>query len=76
MKNSELSYSIWPGKRYPLGATWDGSGTNFALFSEHAFPVELLLFGTSKTEKLEAVIPLRERTIVNIFKRLKSREPN
>jgi glycogen operon protein len=35
---------IWPGKAYPLGATYDGSGTNFALFSEAAEKVELCLF--------------------------------
>ncbi len=34
----------WPGTPYPLGATWDGSGTNFALFSEVADRVELCLF--------------------------------
>jgi len=36
---------IWPGTPYPLGATFDGSGTNFALFSEVAERVELCLFG-------------------------------
>lgn len=35
---------LWPGKPYPLGATWDGSGVNFALFSESAEKVELCLF--------------------------------
>ncbi|WP_294980190.1 alpha-amylase family glycosyl hydrolase, partial [uncultured Microbacterium sp.] len=35
----------WPGSAYPLGATFDGSGTNFALFSEGAERVELCLFG-------------------------------
>ena len=35
---------IWPGKAYPLGATFDGTGTNFALFSEVADRVELCLF--------------------------------
>jgi isoamylase len=35
----------WPGSTYPLGATFDGSGTNFALFSEGAQRVELCLFG-------------------------------
>ena len=35
---------IWPGSAYPLGATWDGSGTNFALFSEVAERVQLCLF--------------------------------
>ena len=35
---------LWPGKPYPLGATWDGEGVNFALFSEHAEKVELCLY--------------------------------
>src|SRR3954462_5488112 len=35
---------VWPGEPYPLGATWDGTGTNFALFSEVAHRVELCLF--------------------------------
>ncbi len=35
---------VWPGRPYPLGATWDGAGVNFALFSEHATAVELCLF--------------------------------
>jgi len=37
---------VWPGTAYPLGATWDGAGTNFALFSEIAEQVELCLFGS------------------------------
>ncbi len=35
---------VWPGQRYPLGATYDGMGTNFAIFSEVAQSVELCLF--------------------------------
>ena len=35
---------IWPGRPYPLGATWDGEGVNFVLFSENATAVELCLF--------------------------------
>ena len=35
---------IWPGQPYPLGATFDGVGTNFSLFSEAAERVELCLF--------------------------------
>ena len=35
----------WPGSSYPLGATFDGNGTNFALFSEGAERVQLCLFG-------------------------------
>ena len=36
---------VWPGTPYPLGASWDGAGTNFALFSGVAEQVELCLFG-------------------------------
>ena len=35
---------VWTGSPYPLGATWDGVGVNFAIFSEHATAVELCLF--------------------------------
>jgi glycogen operon protein len=42
---------IWPGQPYPLGATWDGRGTNFALFSEHAETVELCLFDAEGYER-------------------------
>jgi isoamylase len=41
---------VWPGSAYPLGATWDGSGTNFAIFSEVAELVELCLFDTDGAE--------------------------
>jgi isoamylase len=40
----------WPGRPFPLGATWDGSGVNFALFSENAERVELCLFDASDHE--------------------------
>src|SRR5690554_2904148 len=40
----------WPGSAYPLGATYDGSGTNFALFSEAAERVELCLFDDDRVE--------------------------
>ena len=35
---------VWPGKPYPLGATWDGAGVNFALYSQNASAVELCIF--------------------------------
>ncbi len=35
---------VWPGLSYPLGASWDGAGVNFALFSESATKVEICLF--------------------------------
>jgi len=38
---------VWPGQPYPLGASWDGKGVNFALFSAHAEKVELCLFDRS-----------------------------
>ncbi|GIG29980.1 glycogen debranching protein GlgX [Cellulomonas marina] len=42
---------IWPGRPYPLGATFDGSGTNFALFSSVAERVELCLLHADGTEE-------------------------
>jgi glycogen operon protein len=41
---------IWPGKPYPLGATWDGVGTNFSVFSEVAERIELCLFDAEGRE--------------------------
>ncbi|RKS77694.1 glycogen operon protein [Motilibacter peucedani] len=41
---------VWPGSAYPLGATFDGAGTNFALFTEVAERVELCLFDRDGTE--------------------------
>jgi isoamylase len=46
----------WPGSAYPLGATYDGSGTNFALFSEAAERVELCLFDEDRHETRVEVI--------------------
>ena len=46
---------VWTGRPYPLGATWDGEGVNFALFSEHAERVELCLFdreGVHETDRI------------------------
>ena len=53
---------VWPGNPYPLGATWDGKGVNFALFSEHATKVELCLFEAVDADKETARIPLPEQT--------------
>jgi pullulanase/glycogen debranching enzyme len=36
--------TILPGKPYPLGATWEGTGVNFAVYSENATKVELCLY--------------------------------
>ena len=43
----------WPGTPYPLGATWDGAGTNFALFSEAAERVELCLFDGADETRID-----------------------
>jgi isoamylase len=53
---------VWPGNSYPLGATWDGKGVNFALFSEHATKVELCLFDAVDAEEATESITLRECT--------------
>ena len=43
--------SVWPGRGYPLGAAYDGAGTNFTLFSEVADKVELCLFDEAGAEQ-------------------------
>jgi glycogen operon protein len=53
---------VWPGEPHPLGATWDGEGVNFALFSEHATGVELCLYGHPEAQAETHRIPVRERT--------------
>jgi len=45
-----------------LGATWDGVGVNFAIFSEHATRVELCLFDSIDAEVETITIPLLEHT--------------
>src|SRR5688572_8432350 len=45
-----------PGEPYPLGATWDGSGVNFALFSENATRVELCLFGPDGSAETARIV--------------------
>src|SRR5438309_11907859 len=53
---------IWPGRSYPLGATWDGEGVNFSLFSENATGVDLCLFEHARAEKESHRIAVEERT--------------
>jgi len=53
--------AVWPGAPYPLGATWDGEGVNFALFSEHAEKVEMCIFDPSGRRELQR-IELKEQT--------------
>src|SRR6202045_268968 len=49
--------TVWPGEPYPLGASYDGAGTNFSLFSEIAEKVDLCLIDDDGTESR---IPLDE----------------
>jgi len=56
------SLRVWPGAPHPLGATWDGVGVNFAIFSEHATRVELCLFDSVGAEMESLTIPLPEHT--------------
>jgi len=53
---------IWPGDPFPMGATWDGGGTNFSIFSENATKVELCLFDEDDNETR---VEMSERTAFN-----------
>ena len=57
-----MKIRVWPGSPAPLGATWDGEGTNFAIFSEHATAVELCLFERPDDATETARVRLAERT--------------
>ena len=53
---------VWPGSPRPLGATWDGEGVNFAIFSENATAVQLLLFDDADSGTPSATVSLHEVT--------------
>src|ERR1051325_5147775 len=53
---------IWPGQPYPLGATWNGEGVNFALFSENATGVDLCLFDNPDDAKETHRLSLTDKT--------------
>jgi glycogen operon protein len=53
---------VWPGSPRPLGATWNGEGVNFALFSENATAVQLCLFDEATAGVPTATITMAERT--------------
>jgi isoamylase len=57
-----MSIKIYPGKPYPLGASWDGKGVNFALYADNATGIELCLFNNKNDEKETDRIKLTERT--------------
>ncbi len=53
--------AVWPGQSYPRGATWDGEGVNFSLFSANAEKVELCIFDPAGRRELQRV-EFREHT--------------
>ncbi|MDP1796209.1 MAG: hypothetical protein Q8K78_01945, partial [Planctomycetaceae bacterium] len=53
---------VWPGRPSPLGATWDGRGVNFAVFSENATNVQVCLFDTAEDVEPAHTIDLPEQT--------------
>jgi len=55
-----MSITVYPGKSFPLGATWDGEGVNFAIYTENAEAVDLCLFDTKDSGKESARIRIRE----------------
>jgi len=57
-----MKIEIYPGKPYPLGATWDGEGVNFALFADNAAGVELYLFNKKGDGEEAQKIQIKERT--------------
>ena len=59
-KSNPTITAVWPGRPYPRGATWDGEGVNFALFSQHSDKVELCLFDERGRHELQR-IAMRER---------------
>jgi isoamylase len=58
----EHAHSAWPGKPFPLGAHWDGEGTNFAVYSELAWEVELCIYDSPGDAEPSRTFRLRERT--------------
>ena len=57
-----MNVSVYPGHPYPLGATWDGEGVNFALFADNAEGVDLCFFTSPQDETESVKIRLKERT--------------
>jgi isoamylase len=53
---------IWPGSSYPLGATWDGKGVNFAIYSENATSISLLLYEGQNSSTPRHRIRLTEKS--------------
>jgi isoamylase len=63
-----MALTVWPGRPDPLGATWDGQGTNFAVFAQHATRVELCLFDDLYgNESARLTLPERTRNVWHVY---------
>lgn len=62
-------FKVWLGKPYPLGATWQGNGVNFAIFSENATGVDLCLFDDvdSPTEQIRIRMTEQSDEVWHVF---------
>ena len=58
---TQSTMTVWPGSPSPRGATWDGEGVNFAIFSENATRVELCLFDPAGRREVQR-IEVRDQT--------------
>jgi glycogen operon protein len=61
-RSADGAIRIWPGQPYPLGATWNGLGVNFAIYSEHATKVEVCLFDSADAVREIERLTLPEHT--------------
>ncbi len=68
---------VWPGQPYPLGATWNGVGVNFAIFSAHATRVELCLFDSvdANCESIRLDLPEQTDMVWHGFLPARASEP-
>lgn len=57
-----MEIQLYPGSAYPLGATWDGEGVNFALYADNATAMELCLFDSENAESATHTLKITERT--------------
>src|SRR5215213_1763982 len=58
---------VWPGDPQPLGATWDGQGVNFAVFSAHAEAVELCLFDARSGAEERVLLPRMTHQVWHVY---------
>jgi len=56
--------AVWLGRPYPQGATWDGQGVNFALYSENADKVELCLFDAQGRREVQRIVMPEQTDLV------------